>query len=285
MEAQKKNLPEYFYKFYRFPLDKEESIKLIESLFLKNELRVCSPYLFNDSFECLTAPWIPKDEEAVEYIKKCLKSYPLNRRLRKQIAKNKYKELGDSFFIENHIKAQEIFKKRVYISSFIGNEKNDIPLQNHLMWSHYSDSYKGFCIKVKKAELIEFHNKNTKIYHGLFFKPINYNNSGYMPIVSREEYDTEPEKVLEKTFCNKSSLWEYEREYRIFEATDNLYDNHDYNDCNYRILNNFKFSEVYLGCNIHSDIKSQIISMIRDKFTVYESNIDENKYELKFNKV
>ena len=89
------------------------------------------------------------------------------------------------------------------VRSFVkGNSSRNI--KNILMWSHYTDGHKGFCIKYRLSKY--FINKPTEHGH-LCLKNIRYTNK---PIVARcDSIDNDT------AFATKNIRWKYEHESRL----------------------------------------------------------------------
>jgi len=87
---------------------------------------------------------------------------------------------------------------------------------NSLMWSHYADSHKGFCIRFKKDIFLNQEFIRTK-------KPVDYSKK--LPslgkvLLSSVEQNQKPTDVdiyslADEAICHKSSDWAYEEEFRI----------------------------------------------------------------------
>lgn len=78
--------------------------------------------------------------------------------------------------------------------------------KSNLMWSHYADSHKGFCIEFKKEHL------NAS--------PINYSATiaelGLMFCMDVPKNDEKIGIAIQKALLVKLNEWKYEREYRVF---------------------------------------------------------------------
>lgn len=77
---------------------------------------------------------------------------------------------------------------------------------SNLMWSHYADSHRGFCIEFKKEYL------NAS--------PINYSATiaelGLMYCLDIQTHGEKIGKAIQKALLVKLNEWKYEREYRVF---------------------------------------------------------------------
>ena len=75
---------------------------------------------------------------------------------------------------------------------------------NILMWSHYSESHKGFCIEFERTDSNALGNWDHCM-------PVLYDDN--LPAVRPIELGDK--KVVSKILTTKSKLWSYEREWRI----------------------------------------------------------------------
>lgn len=75
---------------------------------------------------------------------------------------------------------------------------------NQLLWSHYSDSHRGFCIRFKKEVLLNDVEPNEHGDVEYIDQPVNILGS----------YFSEEDPVKDIIFC-KSDVWSYEEEYRL----------------------------------------------------------------------
>lgn len=149
------------------------------------------------------------------------------------------------------------------ISQFIGYP-ND-PRRNLLMWSHYTNSHKGFVIEFDE-DFIE--NKPQKV---------TYTNE--RPILTFEEIDN----FELSAYLIKSKEWEYENEYRSFGKLSNA-DNAE--------LSLFKFDKtkiksVTLGCNMSKENRDKIVSLLQNtpeykNVSIFFAKQREDKFSLEF---
>ncbi|HEX9827651.1 MAG TPA: DUF2971 domain-containing protein, partial [Flavobacteriaceae bacterium] len=112
--------------------------------------------------------------------------------------------------------------------------------KDELMWAHYGNSHKGFCIEYDLNVLLENYNNSFLVTYNK--KPIDLS----LTDISNSK------TIFEKIIGNKSIRWKYEQEIRIL--TDWFGKNH----YNYRAL-----KSIYFGLNM--DIKLQTLIMNRLK--------------------
>lgn len=122
--------------------------------------------------------------------------------------------------------------------------------KSNLMWSHYADSHKGFCIEFKKEHL------NAS--------PINYSASiaelGLMYCMDVPKNDAKIGLAIQKALLVKLNEWKYEREYRVFPNNE-LRNRH--------LLSNGQIAlipyepdwveSIIFGCRMPKDIQQYII--------------------------
>jgi hypothetical protein len=177
-------IPRYLYKYREFNDNTDK-------IFKNSEIWFSKPKDFNDPFDCQI---VSKNDNTIEEIKAFLlknKSFQP-----KEILKSK------NFKIEDWNK-----KTTQLISNFVNKcgiscfaEKND----NILMWSHYTKSHQGICIKFDLlADL------------NLFVLPLKVIYSDDYP-----EYNhlRDYPKIFEKLYQTKFTDWKYEEEVRIFKT-------------------------------------------------------------------
>lgn len=82
-------------------------------------------------------------------------------------------------------------------------------VDSQLMWSHYADSHKGFCIEYDYSPMgLAAGNKSD-----FAMSPAIY--TSLLPEFSLSEVIFSPEEVIPKFYTTKSDYWSYEREYRL----------------------------------------------------------------------
>jgi hypothetical protein len=115
---------------------------------------------------------------------------------------------------------RRIFEQKEKLGILSLCEEND----NLLMWAHYSNEHKGYCLEFSSTEPHQSFVNLMGVYN-MFF-PVIYDNKRYdmcdiNPFYSpggvyddalAEQRQLESTK---KTFCHKSEGWKYEKEWRI----------------------------------------------------------------------
>lgn len=138
--------------------------------------------------------------------------------------------------------------------------------KNRLMWSHYSDSHKGFCIEYDFRDALE--------KEEIFPMPILYSDK--RPLVPcKAIIENTPENIKEATeqFMNgllvKDKAWEYENEWRLLGPSSE------------KFIDMPRVTAIYLGVAMSRENKEQIIQIAKDKnIPVFQMIIDRGEYDL-----
>lgn len=217
---------------------------------LKGEVYLSTPDGFNDPLDCLIFFDVNKISEEDRLITVLANK---NEKDKKEILEELRKEY-------NFFKIQEGYKKDVRCACFTESNKNI------LMWSHYADCHKGFCIQYN-TERIE-----SRIKNNLF--PVLYTKE-------RLDITTELRKMsnnaIIKALISKAIDWEYEEEWRIISSDKNM------KKCCLKDA----IEGIYLGVNCSEDNK-KIVCEIADKnkkIKVYEMKINKKEYKLESVKI
>lgn len=140
--------------------------------------------------------------------------------------------------------------------------------KNRLMWSHYADSHKGFCVEYDYSS-IEVDAKT------ILPLPVVYSDE--RPIVSwKAVFDNTPENLEDavvqftKGLLTKDSIWSYENEWRILvKATE------------FQNLPMPRISCVYLGASISDENRNAILKIAKKKnYIVKQMVVDRGAYAL-----
>ena len=180
--------PRYVYKYK--PLN-----KFTERIFKDSNIWFAKPNTLNDPFDCQI---VTKNDNTKEEILAFLK-----KRNHIDLIKN----LNNGLFTEdlwnqNINEVINTFINKCGISCFAGS--ND----NILMWSHYTNSHKGICIKFDILEDLNF-----------FMLPLQVKYSELYPEYNHIREDRT--MLIEKLFQTKAKCWEYENEIRILKPLQN----------------------------------------------------------------
>ena len=165
------------------------------------------------------------------------------------------KEQSDIDFFSFLKKTAEHIKLRCLIHNQ-NSEFNKLPL---LMWSHYADCHKGFCVKYKFSEEFFKCDSNTKSPL-LMLKDVDY----------VEFLKIQDSLDIKKALFTKSKDWRYENETRL------LY--YDINDIQTFPTISFKgcIQAIYLGLRVTEENRRRMEVAIGDKnIPLYQMQIDD----------
>ncbi len=194
------NKPAKIYRYHSFSARTLAEVK-------KRTIFFSDPIRFNDPFDCPLPEQLRdmSDDECHEYLDFCEKAYPEEL----GFLKGKMLDSETCDFIRNQ--ASKLFQENI-MDLFRGKGVCCFSASNThpLLWGHYADGHKGFCL--------EF-DTNSK-YFVEKLNEVNY--SGKLPIFSplalfRNEFDLQDPglKILQDVLCTKSKAWEYEEEWRL----------------------------------------------------------------------
>ena len=243
-----KNYPNLIYKYRNW------NNKFHKNILIRNEVFMASPSDFNDPFDCRISrnyllldnsdkidlyinktfekyhSWILYNGKNIEFEKKSLKKRLENiEEFQKEFEKIEYSEMDQHYGILS-----------------LSARWNSI-----LMWSHYGDFHKGFCVgfNEEKMRLSNLFGKGGPVEYSIEYPEIN-------PL--------EPEDLMLKLFKqthSKSKEWEYEQEYRLT----NLYSNLPKNDERIVKIPSEFIEEVNLGVSISNKNKQDIIQICKNR--------------------
>lgn len=236
--------PPRFYK-YRVWTDDFHKKVLTDS-----ELFFSSPMRFNDPYDCgLPFKQHPENSDPL-VIKETLERTVVNSHphlankpleLEEKCAKQLMliQQNPESWFEEAWGYKPEELNKRFGILSLTPHP------DNYLMWSHYSNSHKGFCVEFDTRKLIE-----SVAGH---FQKVSYSDE--IPFFSIRE--SLVEDLLAKLIYLKSDIWHYEDEYRISRIH------------NSDVAVNFDpeaLTGIYFGCKTSMEHIAEIVEIVRHRY-------------------
>lgn len=189
----------YLYKYRVF--DPEYPLRT-ERIFTANEVYFPSPIEFNDPFDCKFDYNFGQGlRDAKKYWARRIKSEAPNlsrNERRGQLTKRISQMSKIPFQSQMSNRRQELIQDLGVFS--LSKVPNDI-----LMWSHYADSHKGFCL--------EFSHDESEPFFGRA-QPIKYSDT--FPIV--QLYDGARNEEIYTALTTKSQHWAYEKEWRLIDA-------------------------------------------------------------------
>ena len=163
------------------------------------------------------------------------------------------------------------------IRSFCNGETEEA-LENLLMWSHYADEHRGYCVKYKLSKHFIKQDENDSFEH-MFLKPIIYRKD-------KEKVDMSEMTNINSdlAFATKHESWKYEKEVRLIVYNPNKEESFygiplDKNSC---------IEAIYFGCKCEPKTINTIKNLFSKAdippkfFQVYSESKDV--YQLKWDK-
>lgn len=187
---------------------------------------------------------------------------------------------------EHPQKISEIMKNNFY--KIVCNQSGILCLTKNInsiiMWSHYANSHKGFCVGFKTSKIIElidcFRSKYLKLYD---LDKVDYKKE-YPKI---DKFTLSGNEINKIPLTIKSSEWTYEEEYRLILITQEGYIVIEKSDRNI-VFGNDLFDSIYLGYKMEKNIKIEIIEIIKEKqsdIKIYQCSLKDEEFGLKFEPV
>ncbi|CAI1754758.1 Protein of uncharacterised function (DUF2971) [Serratia entomophila] len=196
---------------------------------------------FNDPFEgqfIVSPPDLKNDREKFfEHMAKNIPSHPLTVPAAEAVRKryfdspDEFESFVNKLVIETHHKFYESYLNIVaycLASDIAGVEASHV--SNVMMWSHYADGMKGFCIKYNPNKLMVSLNKlnDEKFYWAKIEYQDDKHTVDYYDLVDTSKHATI------RAIQTKHTGWEYEYECRLLVNNSGLYKySHDAIECIY----------------------------------------------------
>ncbi len=242
-----------------------------------NEIHFTSARQFNDPFDT-TIPLrydVGSKDQVIEWCKKHIKLD--NPDLNEREAERKAVSLThDPYFIKQlQVRANQEFENRKndYFGIFSVSENNN----NILMWSHYSNKHRGFCVGFDVKKLMLFFGNLFKSEESLNVIPCNVIYSQDYPILN--PYTMDPSVLIMRSLTYKSMDWSYEKEFRLLliDGTDRSF-----------ILPEGIIKKVILGCKMSKKHEEEISEILKQKNKIIElmkANRAHGRFGLEFEKI
>lgn len=136
---------------------------------------------------------------------------------------------------------------------------------NSILWSHYADSHRGFCVEYDLNKLLKLDKKTYEV--------IEVDYVSVMPELNLSDLITSEMNIaliLKKMIGTKSKEWGYEQEVRIITSVieKQFYD--------FRAL-----KCIYFGCNMNEKEKLIIMKTLKGRgIKYYDMKMTQNNYQL-----
>ena len=225
-DMEKKNYV-HLYSFRRF------NVYSLSDL-INNEITVSTSKKMNDPFDSIINLWGSEEQ------------------LKETCKEHKH--------IKNLSKSFDYFRIRSFCN---GNTTR--ALKNVLMWSHYADEHRGYCVKYKLSKHFIKQDENDSFEH-MFLKPIIYRKD-------EEKVDISELTTIntDLAFATKHESWKYEKEVRLIVYNPNKEESYygiplDKDSC---------IEAIYFGCKC----EPKTINTIKKLFS--ESDTPPKFYQMK----
>jgi hypothetical protein len=176
------------------------SSKGLEDIFIRQQVFLASPSMFNDPFDCNPRVIIHGDEyKRRKFFSKIIKIREPNAtkgKIKSLMSSSRAARLRDPAYL------QELFSKMIggYGVYSMSEVPNDI-----LMWAHYSEAHTGICLEFDAKEI-----------GSLFWEHFKVKYQEEYPIVNVMELGNAKEFL--KALTTKASHWGYEKERRVIRT-------------------------------------------------------------------
>lgn len=169
---------------------------------------------------------------------------------------------------EDYIKKKSVLFQKLVLQSFGICSFSEIP-NDILMWSHYSDGHKGFCVEYSRTD------ENILKWA----RPVAYPGNDEFPYI--DYWQREPEEQIgefTKVILTKSRHWGYEKEWRILDRPSHVDDNYSGHTSTYpdRML-----SGVIFGARMPEKDRKTIRGVLASKSVAfYEAEVIKNRFQI-----
>lgn len=252
-------------KLYKYRTFSARALRMLAN----NELYFASSDAFNDPFDCRAR----KEFEFKDRNELITKMAPLEVSHQSITIKKAVSYLEEVTAspqtTENYIKKKSEHFQQVVMQSFGICSFSEIP-DNILMWSHYSDGHKGFCI--------EFSRSDENMLN--WAKPVDYPANDEFPFIDYwKGKQKEQIEEFKKIILTKSKHWYYEKEWRIVDGL-------GYVDANYQghteTYQDNMLSGIIFGERMSKMDRKTIKDILEKKPVVfYEAEKVKNRFQIR----
>lgn len=239
-------------KLVRYRSFNEKSVKEL----IDGQVWLTSPTAFNDPFDCTldyknTYDFARTSAFNYKFYKKFYDQSDLHKKAAFLIGLND-ESAQESFRVELQRVFHDTAKKFGFLC-FSTSEKIG------LMWSHYAEGHKGFCVEYDVGEL-----KNAVLSsREMFLGKVEYEPVAYLTyeefeksLLDKEEFDAvDKDPLHRKAFLTKDKNWEYESEWRLIKlASANSF---------FRLP--CRIRKIYLGLRMEQPEQSRLIHLLEGR--------------------
>ena len=183
--------------------------------------------------------------------------------------------LGETCVIDANNRLRNKMNRRLVFSMAedFGNE--NFVKDNHLMWTHYADQHRGFCIEYNENILFGFQDYElVKNVQENIWVRMHYSGEMTDEISMFEDLEVKVADILR----NKNIAFEYENEVRLIRHTLDLNDK----------LKNVSdsVSAIYLGCRISCEDKMKLLSICCELgVKCFQMSLEQSSYSLRCDEI
>jgi len=250
-----KNIPSNLYKYGSFT--KPDYLKQV---LLDNNIYCSNPLDFNDPFDCRPRVDVGKTTEELRKTREVIEGI-LEKRTSLDRDSRCTKALGIIKKIQKHNDFTGIYNSLLSNAGvYCMSAKKD----NLLMWAHYSDGHKGFCLKFTTEPEDSFFSNAEQVVYKTEYPVVK------MYIGNKRDWGNE-------SILTKSTDWEYEEEWRCISK--------------YKGLLEFPADTLVgliFGCKIEEKDKKQIIewnAIRHHSLKMYQASIHKREYKLEIHEL
>ena len=228
----------------------------------ENKYYFASVHSFNDPLDCAIEPIyeLPPIEKIIENQAKVLQDndgISYREALKKsEIIRNLPKAEIEKLTNRLREDIQRMLKEEVGVLSL--SAKND----NILMWSHYADYHKGFCIEFKRSQTNPL-GATKPVQYVKEYPSLNY-------------FDDLPGNILKRMILTKAEDWSYEAEWRGLNTINTeVYYTDD------------MITGIIFGLHMPEDHKNKIYQILKDKryIKLYQAELISRSFKLAINQI
>lgn len=251
--------------------------KYHRKILTENEIYLAPPNKINDPFDCRINEdfSLLSEKEIEQYVDDQLCFYNLdNTPTNRNKIKKKY--INPENLTKNNKKTYKEQCKNIGIFSCCQDINGCMGWENILLWSHYSNEHKGFCVVFWKEKLNDYINT-----HG----DIKYRNYPKLkPLAPIEKNRKKIIKNYKTLLSTKEKRWKYENEYRyikIYTKNKNYSTGFENKD---RIINlsDDCIAGVFLGVHIHPKHKKEILILCNQKgIPLFQTSMNQFDFTLR----
>ncbi|WP_458039082.1 DUF2971 domain-containing protein [Pantoea ananatis] len=237
--------PKYFYKYRQVSCTEDLRLDYSLTNLINNESIFSSRLNFNDLFDSKIKLVNPTPKE-IKILTSSLKKAE-KQNLNNMIYKGKLTTYGEKLLQDIGLSFEEEIDSYPFMCLSSRADSN-------LMWSHYADSHKGFCIEFKskfiRAKKVRYSDTIPQLKTIEFLKMLFCN-----------ERNEELGDYILSALCTKLKEWEYEAEYRLVGAKSIT----KFNGPPYfkKVSYGHDWVEsIIFGCRTSQDVKNHIIKSL-----------------------